>query len=114
MQPSYRDLLSEILTIIRYSDTKREQFIREFEYMNQLEAVENSIKKFPQLIQETIRLYGSTPEKIISHIDPEAYYYELLEVSAGSLTAFLKHIDPVINHEQKEKIAQTMRTFAHV
>lgn len=109
MNLSYTDLLSDILSIAHYSD--KEKFVREFEQMNQLEAVENCIKKFPQPLQDFIMTFGSTPEEVLKHIDPDSYRAELLLVSAESLVDFLQHIQPALTGEQKEKIASILHNI---
>lgn len=109
MEPSYNELLSEILTVADYA--QKEEFIREFELMNQLEAIENSFKKFPPQLQESL-LNDGTPEKVMKHIHPDAYHEELLRVAAKALAEFLRHVQPALTIEQKEKMLIILQKFS--
>ncbi len=106
MEPSYKDLLLEILSIIQYRE--KEKFATEFEEMNRLEAMANSIERLPQHIQDEIVAKKGDPEEIKKYVPQDEHIEEITMVSSKALAEFLQHIAPVMTEEQKEKIAHVM------
>ncbi|MGI8419139.1 MAG: hypothetical protein ACR2LN_00685 [Candidatus Levyibacteriota bacterium] len=103
MEPSYKELLFEILSIINYSD--KEQFIEEFDRMNHLEAMANIYDTLPEHIQAKVVLNAEDPEEIKKYIHKETYVKEVTTVTAKALSAFIGRMKPVLTHLQNEKIS---------
>ncbi len=108
MQRSFTDVLSELLTIIRYTKNK-EQFIKELEELNQNEALVNMLENLPEDLQKQVKAMQNFQEAIKKHIVIEDYNTELAKVSHQALRKFIEAVSPVLKFEQKQKIAQILQ-----
>jgi len=109
MQPTSKELLLEILGIIRYTKNK-DRFIQEFEAMNHLEAITNLLEKFPQDIREKIKLFAfkKNIEGIKDYISSDTYGEELRKVSEKELKSIIEVMTPILSFDQRQKIHRLM------
>ena len=105
MQSDYRKILYEILTIIQYLNNK-EKFVNEFEELNHMKALSNTIERLPHGVQEQIKLCNNDHHTIKRYIPSALYSEELMRAYAESLKNFIKELFFVITVEQKEQIAK--------
>ncbi|SRR5258708_39843718 len=102
MTQSFNDLFFNILSIINYH--KKEDFVKEFEEMNYVEAMMNCIERLPKHIQTEVIARIAAPEEFKKYIPQEIYQQEVTKVSAEALMDFLSYTKSVLSQEQKEKI----------
>lgn len=111
MQQQFKETLAEILEIIKYSNN-REKFIKEFEAMNQLEAVTNIVERLPAAVRERIKMVSSgfsNPDSIRQRISPDEYNREVNKVAETELHKFIEVISPVLTLAQKQKVDKLIR-----
>jgi adenylosuccinate synthase len=104
MEPSYKDLLFKVLSIIDYSD--KEKFIEEFDRMNHLEAMANIYETLPGHVQTRFIADADDPEKVKKYIQRDEYITEITTVTVKAFSKFLDHMKPVLTQSQREKINQ--------
>ena len=110
LQQQQKELLLQILTIIRYAQDK-EKFVKEFEAMNYIETLVSILEKLPQHVREVIRetvMHGNAQE-IKKYLSQEVYDRELAKTATEAVKNFVKSISSRLTLEQKEKIAALMR-----
>src|SRR5258708_1142505 len=110
MQTSYREILFEILTSIKYFNNK-EKVVAEFEELNHMEAFGNTIEQLPYEVQEQIRLCNNDHFAIKKIIPGDLYSKELVKVSLESLHKFINELTPFITNEQKKKITGFVSSY---
>ena len=103
MKRSYNDLFLEILSILNYHD--KENFVKQFEQMNHLEAMTNCIERLPEDMRKEIIANENDPQIIQKYISKDEYTQEITTVSTKALSDFLQHMTPAFTDDQKEKIA---------
>src|SRR5579862_3334120 len=99
----YNDLFLKILEILNYKD--RENFVKELEQENHLEAVTNCVQILPLYEQQEIIAHPEDPAIVHKYISKDLYMEEMSKVSAKILREFLQHMTPVLTDTQKEQIA---------
>jgi len=104
MESAYKELLLKILSILEYRD--KEEYAKNFEEMNKLEAMTKCIERLPKYMQDEIIAKKDSPEEIKRYVSQDAYIKELAAVSSGALTAFIQDIAPILSSEEKEKVTQ--------
>ncbi|HZE87241.1 MAG TPA: hypothetical protein VE090_03465 [Methylomirabilota bacterium] len=108
MQRSFKDVLLEILDIIKYPNDK-EKFVAEFEVMNHTEAILNLLDQLPTDVQAKIKASNLNKEEVNKHISQELYLSEITKVSKNALVKFLEAVSPILNLDQKQKITQLVK-----
>lgn len=106
MEPSYTDLLLQILSIMHFRD--KEKFAAEFEELNYMEAMNNCIEKLPIHIQDEIIAHKAQPELIMKHVSRTMYKDEVITVATKALVTFIEHMSPVLTLQQKEQITSIL------
>jgi hypothetical protein len=104
MESAYKELLLKILSILEYRD--KEEYVKNFEKMNQLEAMTKCIERLPKYMQDEIIAKKDSPEEIKKYVSQDAYIKELAAVSSRALTVFIQDMAPIFTNEEKEKVAQ--------
>lgn len=110
MKSSLNDLLLEILSVIKYRN--KEAFVKEFEEMNNVEAMANCIEKLPASQQKEINFKKGDFEAVKKYIPQEVFQEELTKISAEAFGDFISHMKSVLDHNQKQKIAHLITTYS--
>lgn len=108
MQDVIKNFVLEILHIIKYSDNK-EQFVREFEAYNHLEAIANLVERLPEEMKQKVNVVQDDTLVIKQYISPKDYLKELERVSEKELKKFIETISPGLNLDQKQKITKLLQ-----
>lgn len=104
MDKTVRELLFEILTISNYTKDK-EQVIADFEEMNKLETFANIFETLPLQARVHLTATQANKEVLLQYISSEEYVAELMKVTQNALLEFIAALTPVLDRDQKEKIA---------
>src|SRR5579862_3274305 len=100
MQKNFSELLLEVLTIIDYPNDKN-TCIKEFEELNNAEAMFNIFEKLPSDIQKKIKAAQYNEAEVVKYIDQNEYRSELIQVSENALVKLLNDISATLTKEQK-------------
>jgi hypothetical protein len=109
MEPTYNDMLLQILTVIGYS--KKEEYATKFEEMNRMEAVVNCLEMLPVTIQEQIKAKQIDALEAVKLIPKDLYAQVLTNVSAQALFTMLGQTKTVLTNDQKKKIADIVASY---
>ncbi len=107
MQPSYNDILSELLSIIGYPNSNQ-KFAAEFEELNRLEAIANLLDELPIEKQEKLKTGINDPNEFKKYVSDEAYFTEMTKVSRDAITKFIEVISPLLSLKQKQQVNHLM------
>jgi hypothetical protein len=108
MQKNFRDVLLEILIIVKYPNNK-EKFIKEFEELNHMETVANLLDKLSFEVQEKIKANEHNIEEVKKYLPTEEYISELTKVSNQALLNLVSVVTPLLKIDQKQKIAKLVQ-----
>src|SRR5487761_1652471 len=109
MEPSYKDLLLQVLTVMGYRN--KETYATEFEETNHIEAVTNCMEMLPVSLREKIKTKEIDAAEDIKNIPHDLYEKELTTVSTTALFSLLDYMRPVLTNDQKQEIVDIITAY---
>lgn len=108
MQNKLNDILLEVLKIAHYPHDK-EQFVKNFEAYNRLEAIMDVYDELPSETQAAIKECGEDSQKMMQYIPQETFLERYSQVTEVELKKILYTLKPTLNMQQQTQISQLFR-----
>ena len=122
MRNNLKDTILKILEAVEYADDK-EAFVKEFEELVNIQAVESLINSLPQDQKEALKIEGSAnkdnsekvSEILKSRFNEEQMQKSLEETTKSAVMEWMKTIEPTLSDQQKQnlvKLSEDLNTQA--